>query len=164
MDQVRREGAVRQSQDLITGDTLRGKDLITSSKHEAANGPVRKKQLLSVENERSSAFRETWEHSALLDNIFDALWRMHFPWRSIGAMQYGYPDDPSPPIIVCVAVQRGTLTTEASAAVTAKCRELLDSSGFPDVGVDVHERDFGPGPFGKHLPMDVNALNPCSHL
>lgn len=164
MDQVRREDAVRQSQDLITRDTLRGKDLITSSKYEAANGPVRKKQLLSVETERCSAFKEAWEHSALLGNIFDALWRMRFPWKSIAAMQYGYPDDPSPPIIVCVAVQRGTLTTEASAAATAKCRELLDSSGFPDVGVDVHERDFGPGPFGKLLPMDVKALNPCLHL
>lgn len=123
---------------------------------------MRKKQFLSVETERSSAFKETWGHGALLDNICDALWRMHFLWKSVGAMQYGYPDDPSPPIIVCVGMQRGTLTTEASAAAAAKCRELLDSRGFPDVGVDVHERDLGP--IGKHLPLDSNALNLCLHL
>lgn len=124
-----------------------GNNPASSATNEETTAPVRRKQFTipDLSTEQGRAFRAAWP-GELADHLFRALDAVDFQFRSIDVMQYGYPDDPSPPITLCIGVDRDrvTLTADMTAVAVAKCREVLDSRGFPNVGVDIQERVYWP--------------------
>lgn len=124
-----------------------GNSLTTSATNEEVTAPVRRKQFTipDLSTDQGRAFRAAWP-GELADQLFRALDAVDFRFRSIDVMQYGYHDDPSPPITLCIGVDRDrvTLTADMTATAVAKFREVLDSRGFPNVGVDIQERVYWP--------------------